>query len=94
MKPASNGGEVVLEVSDLGPGIPFEEREHALRRFYRLEHSRNTLGNGLGLSLVVAVANLHGACMVVCVLFRAVSDRSCPGDTEALVVDRLAHELR
>jgi signal transduction histidine kinase len=53
--------EIILEVRDLGPGIPFEEREHVLRRFYRLEHSRNTPGNGLGLSLVAAVANLHGA---------------------------------
>jgi signal transduction histidine kinase len=53
--------EIILEVRDLGPGIPFEEREHVLRRFYRLEHSRITPGNGLGLSLVAAVANLHGA---------------------------------
>jgi signal transduction histidine kinase len=37
------------------------EPGHVLRRFYRLEHSRNTPGNGLGLSLVAAVANLHGA---------------------------------
>jgi signal transduction histidine kinase len=32
-----------------------------LKRFYRLEHSRRTPGNGLGLSLVAAVARLHGA---------------------------------
>jgi signal transduction histidine kinase len=51
----------VLSVADHGPGIPIEERKHALRRFYRLERSRNSPGNGLGLSLVAAVANLHGA---------------------------------
>jgi signal transduction histidine kinase len=31
------------------------------KRFYRLEPSRRTAGNGLGLSLVAAVARLHGA---------------------------------
>ena len=51
----------VLSVSDRGPGIPLEERNHVLRRFYRLERSRNRPGNGLGLSLVAAVANLHDA---------------------------------
>jgi signal transduction histidine kinase len=51
----------VLAVADRGPGIPADERKHVLQRFYRLEHSRNTPGNGLGLSLVAAVAKLHGA---------------------------------
>ena len=51
----------VLSVADRGPGIPAPERRPALRRFYRLERSRRSPGNGLGLSLVAAVANLHGA---------------------------------
>jgi len=51
----------VLCVADRGPGIPIDERKHVLGRFYRLERSRNSPGNGLGLSLVAAVANLHGA---------------------------------
>jgi len=54
-------GGAVLCVADRGPGIPIDERKHVLRRFYRLERSRNSPGNGLGLSLVAAVANLHGA---------------------------------
>jgi signal transduction histidine kinase len=58
----SQGGDrAVLCVADRGPGIPIDERENVLRRFYRLEGSRNKPGNGLGLSLVAAVANLHGA---------------------------------
>jgi len=58
----SQGGDrAVLCVADRGPGIPIDERKHVLRRFYRLESSRNRPGNGLGLSLVAAVANLHGA---------------------------------
>ena len=51
----------VVAVSDHGPGVPVDERKNVLKRFYRLEHSRNSPGNGLGLSLVAAVANLHGA---------------------------------
>lgn len=47
-------------VSDSGPGIPEAERGKVFRRFYRLESSRTTPGSGLGLSLVAAVAELHG----------------------------------
>lgn len=50
-----------LEVADTGPGIPADERERVLRRLYRLEKSRTTSGNGLGLSMVKAIADLHGA---------------------------------
>jgi signal transduction histidine kinase len=51
----------VISVVDHGPGIPPEERKNVLQRFYRLDHSRSSPGNGLGLSLVAAVAQLHGA---------------------------------
>jgi signal transduction histidine kinase len=54
------GGSPVVSIADDGPGIPVGEREHAFKRFYRLERSRYTPGNGLGLSLVAAVARLHG----------------------------------
>lgn len=57
----SNKGEPVLEVSDTGPGIPSTEHKHVLERFVRLDSSRSTSGNGLGLSLVSAVAELHNA---------------------------------
>jgi signal transduction histidine kinase len=72
IKHGGRGGEVrvaasrtadgpLLSIADRGPGIPPEERPQVFKRFYRLEHSRNSPGNGLGLSLVAAVANLHGA---------------------------------
>ncbi|MBN8951414.1 MULTISPECIES: ATP-binding protein [unclassified Rhizobium] len=48
-------------VSDSGPGIPEAERELVFRRLYRLDKSRTTPGNGLGLSLVKAIADLHAA---------------------------------
>jgi signal transduction histidine kinase len=57
----SEAGRAVLAVEDNGPGIPEAERARVLRRFYRLDHSRSTPGSGLGLSLVAAVAELHGA---------------------------------
>jgi signal transduction histidine kinase len=47
-------------VTDKGPGVAIEERERIFERFYRSEQSRSTPGNGLGLSLVKAVADLHG----------------------------------
>jgi len=49
-----------VTVSDTGPGIPEEAREEVFRRFHRLEAARSTPGSGLGLSLVEAVAHLHG----------------------------------
>jgi signal transduction histidine kinase len=54
-------GRVELSVADDGPGIPAEERDKVFRRLYRVEKSRTTPGSGLGLSLVKAVADLHGA---------------------------------
>jgi signal transduction histidine kinase len=50
-----------VTISDDGPGIPEAERDKVFRRFYRLDASRSTLGNGLGLALVAAVKDLHGA---------------------------------
>jgi signal transduction histidine kinase len=58
---ALNGGAPTVSITDDGPGIPLAERERVLKRFYRLERSRRMPGNGLGLSLVAAVARLHGA---------------------------------
>ncbi|MBL8668719.1 MAG: sensor histidine kinase, partial [Rhodospirillales bacterium] len=55
------GDDVVLTIADTGPGIPTADRARVLERFVRLEESRSTPGSGLGLSLVAAVARLHGA---------------------------------
>ena len=61
LKVRRSAGEIVAGVADSGPGIPAEERAKVFRRFYRLESSRTTPGSGLGLALVAAVAELHGA---------------------------------
>jgi signal transduction histidine kinase len=55
-----SSGEVEYSVTDTGPGVPDEDRERVVQRFVRLENSRNQPGAGLGLSLVVAVAEAHG----------------------------------
>ncbi len=54
------GSTVEIAVADDGPGIAPEDRQRALQRFVRLEQSRSAPGSGLGLSLVAAVARLHG----------------------------------
>jgi signal transduction histidine kinase len=59
----AQGDTARVEVADGGPGVPPDRREAVFDRFVRLEGSRSTPGNGLGLSLVRAVAKLHaGAC--------------------------------
>ena len=54
-----------LSVADNGPGIPADEREAVLKRFYRLERSRGGPGAGIGLSIVAAIARLHDAELVL-----------------------------
>ena len=54
------GDSIEIAISDRGPGIALQDRERALQRFVRLEKSRSRPGAGLGLSLVAAVARMHG----------------------------------
>jgi signal transduction histidine kinase len=54
-------GATEVSVTDTGPGIPPEDRARVLERFVRLEESRSLPGVGLGLSLVQAIAEVHGA---------------------------------
>jgi signal transduction histidine kinase len=56
----AGGPGPILRVDDTGGGIPSVERKAVLRRFYRLDRSRHQPGTGLGLSLVAAIARLHG----------------------------------
>lgn len=49
-----------MTIEDNGPGIAAAEQQAVMRRFYRGEASRHTPGSGLGLSLVQAVAGMHG----------------------------------
>jgi len=71
LKFTQSGNKVLLELLDLkgvptilviddGPGIPAEDLDNVWMRFYRSDKSRHIDGNGLGLSLVKAIADLHG----------------------------------
>jgi signal transduction histidine kinase len=55
----------MLRVTDTGPGIGEQDRDAVLRRFYRSDKNRNTPGVGLGLSLVSAIAKLHGFRLII-----------------------------
>jgi len=54
-----------VTVSDDGPGVPPDEHEKLFQRLYRREASRSHPGYGLGLSMVAAIADLHGAAVTV-----------------------------
>jgi signal transduction histidine kinase len=54
------GGRVVFECADDGPGIAPEDLPHVFDRLYRSDRSRTERGLGLGLSLVQAIARAHG----------------------------------
>ncbi|WP_426079134.1 sensor histidine kinase [Janthinobacterium sp. PSPC3-1] len=56
---------IELVVADNGPGVPDQEKKKVVERFYRGDASRGTPGVGLGLSLVSAVAQLHGGSLVL-----------------------------
>jgi signal transduction histidine kinase len=56
-------GTAQVSVSDNGPGIADSEKNKVVERFYRGDASRGTPGVGLGLSLVQAVAKLHGSAL-------------------------------
>jgi signal transduction histidine kinase len=53
-------GSVAIEVADNGPGIAAADKPKVTERFFRGDASRGTPGVGLGLSIVDAVAKLHG----------------------------------
>ncbi len=60
-----DGEDAVITVSDSGPGIDPALRERVLERFFRVDESRRQPGNGLGLSLVHAIARHHGATLAL-----------------------------
>lgn len=57
--------QLTLSVCDTGVGIAEKDFKHVLTAFTRLEASRNSEGNGLGLAMVQAVADYHGGSLVL-----------------------------
>jgi signal transduction histidine kinase len=79
---SATAGGARITVADDGPGVPPGERTAILRRFYRGEASRTTPGNGLGLSLVEAVAAAHGGTVSI--------EDALPGLVVAVTLPRMA----
>lgn len=67
---------VLVSVSDTGPGIPDEVRHRIFEPFFTTKSRGSSVGTGLGLSMVYAIAERHGAGLAV---------RSAPGATEFVV---------
>lgn len=55
----SEGERTVVTIEDSGGGIAAQDIDKVFQRFYRCDASRGSAGNGLGLSLVQAVFDLH-----------------------------------
>jgi signal transduction histidine kinase len=61
----TTGPDLLITVADHGPGMTEADRARATERFFRAEQARTTPGSGLGLSLVEAVAALHGGALTL-----------------------------
>jgi signal transduction histidine kinase len=65
LRAAAAPGGSEISVSDTGPGIPAPDRQRVTERFVRLDPTGAARGNGLGLSLVDAIARQHGATLLL-----------------------------
>ncbi|MBV8098206.1 MAG: sensor histidine kinase, partial [Verrucomicrobia bacterium] len=72
---------VSIVVQDDGPGIPTEEREKVMTRFYRGDRSRTLPGNGLGLPIVTSISHLHAGTFEL--------EDACPGLRARIVLPRV-----
>jgi len=60
LRASGSPGEVLIEVSDRGPGIPAGEELRIFEKFVRLPDSQRAAGAGLGLSVCRAILRAHG----------------------------------
>src|SRR5207249_11085413 len=60
VRASATSGQIVLEVSDTGPGMTAEQVEHVFDRFYRGGHGQGQPGTGLGLAIVRSLVDLMG----------------------------------
>lgn len=59
-KSEDKAGNLVVEVSDDGIGIPYHSQKKIFTRFYQADNSReNNTGSGIGLSLTKSIVKLH-----------------------------------
>ena len=81
---ATADGRATVEISDSGAGVAPNERDEIFRRSYRGARDGGAPGHGLGLSIVAAIAKLHG--------FRIAVEDNAPGARFTLSGDALASE--
>ena len=60
VSPGEGDADVVLSVTDSGPGIPEDEQARVFEKYYRSKKTSCARGTGLGLAIVKGVAELHG----------------------------------
>lgn len=60
VKAAAAGPELHLTVVDKGPGIPEEDTTRIFHKFYRVQHSAEVTGTGLGLPISKGIVEAHG----------------------------------
>ncbi len=65
LRAARVGDRAELSVADTGPGIPGQYRRRVTQRYARLDSARGTAGNGIGLSIVDAIARQLGAALIL-----------------------------
>ncbi|HEY7235884.1 MAG TPA: ATP-binding protein [Gemmatimonadaceae bacterium] len=56
----AQGGNVVLSVTDTGPGIPLADQPHVFDRYWQSRRTANKRGTGLGLSIATGIVEAHG----------------------------------
>ena len=56
----AEGDQIILKISDNGPGIPAEDQPHIFDKFYRGSNiTENITGSGLGLAIVKSIVDSH-----------------------------------
>jgi PAS domain S-box-containing protein len=55
----AEGDQVILQVSDNGPGIPIQDQAHIFDKFYRGQNMDKQQGSGLGLAIVKSIVDAH-----------------------------------
>ncbi len=55
----SEGDQIILQVTDDGPGIPIPDQAHIFDKFYRGRNMDKQEGSGLGLAIVKSIVDAH-----------------------------------
>jgi signal transduction histidine kinase len=62
---AADDENIVISVSDTGPGIPHDHLTHIFERYWHARSTAKTQGSGLGLAIAKGIVEAHGGRLVV-----------------------------